>query len=170
MDTLGYPFCRGRIFDKTEKDFGQYDSTSEIFWASGAAIFVRTQLFKNLGGFDPDYFAHAEEIDLCWRIKRAGFKVMVRPRSKVFHVGGGTLGYQNPQKTYLNFRNTLFTILKNEPKSKLLWLIPLRLVLDGIASGLFLVQGKFQTYSCYHKSSFFILWLVWKNDGEKKKV
>jgi len=143
MDRLGYPFCRGRIFDKLEKDHGQYNTTSEIFWASGAAFFVRGKLFKALGGFDPDYFAHAEEIDLCWRIKRAGFKIMVRPRSVVYHVGGGTLDYQNPRKTYLNFRNTLFTILKNEPKRKLFWLIPTRLILDGIAGGLFLVQGKF---------------------------
>ena len=143
MDRLGYPFCRGRIFDKLEKDQGQYNTTSEIFWASGAAFFVRGKLFKALGGFDPDYFAHAEEIDLCWRIKRAGFKVMVKPRSVVYHVGGGTLDYLNPRKTYLNFRNTLFTILKNEPKRKLFWLIPTRLILDGIAGGLFLVQGKF---------------------------
>jgi len=142
MDRLGYPFCRGRIFDKLEKDHGQYNTTSEIFWASGAAFFVRGKLFKALGGFDPDYFAHAEEIDLCWRIKRAGFKIMVRPRSVVYHVGGGTLDYLNPRKTYLNFRNTLFTILKNEPKRKLFWLIPTRLILDGIAGGLFLVQGK----------------------------
>ena len=143
MDSLGYPFCRGRIFDSLEKDTGQYDATSEIFWATGAAFFVRAKLYKDLGGFDADYFAHAEEIDLCWRIKRAGFKVMVRPRSVVYHVGGGTLGYLNPRKAYLNFRNTLFTILKNEPKRKLLWLIPARLILDGVAGGLFLVQGKF---------------------------
>ncbi|MFK7771451.1 MAG: bifunctional riboflavin kinase/FAD synthetase [Saprospiraceae bacterium] len=143
IDRLGYPFCRGRIFDKLEKDNGQYNTTSEIFWASGAAFFVRGKLFKALGGFDPDYFAHAEEIDLCWRIKRAGFKIMVKPRSVVYHVGGGTLDYLNPRKTYLNFRNTLFTILKNEPKRKLFWLVPSRLILDGIAGGLFLVQGKF---------------------------
>jgi len=143
LDSLGYPFCRGRIFDNLEKDTGQYNTTSEIFWASGAALFIRAKIFKALGGFDPDYFAHAEEIDLCWRVKRAGFKIMVRPRSVVYHVGGGTLDYLNPRKTYLNFRNTLFTILKNEPKRKLFWLIPARLILDGIAGGLFLVQGKF---------------------------
>lgn len=161
IDNLGYPFCRGRIFDNLEKDSGQYNTTSEIFWASGAAFFVRSKLFKSLGGFDPDYFAHAEEIDLCWRIKRAGFKVMVRPRSVVYHVGGGTLDYLNPRKTYLNFRNTLFTILKNEPKRKLFWLIPTRLVLDGIAGGLFFFQGKFahiksiiQAHGSFYKSFF----------------
>ena len=142
IDNLGYPFCRGRIFDAVEKDTGQYDSVEEIFWASGAAFFVRAKLYHDLGGFDPDYFAHAEEIDLCWRIKRAGYKIIAVPKSKVYHVGGGTLDYLNPQKTYLNFRNTLFTILKNESRSKLLWLIPLRLILDGVAAGLFLVQGK----------------------------
>ena len=161
IDILGYPFCRGRIFDKLEKDTGQYNTTSEIFWASGAALFVRAKLFKALGGFDADYFAHAEEIDLCWRIKRAGFKIMVRPRSVVYHVGGGTLDYLNPRKTFLNFRNTLFTILKNEPKRKLLWLIPTRLILDGVAGGLFLVQGKFahikailQAHVSFYKSFF----------------
>lgn len=143
MDFLGYPFCRGRIFNTVEKDTGQYDTVQEIFWASGAAMFIRGRLFKQIGGFDGDYFAHAEEIDLCWRLKRAGYKVMVQPESVVYHVGGGTLDYTTPFKTYLNFRNTLFTILKNEPVSKLLWLVPLRLVLDGLAAGLFLAQRKF---------------------------
>ena len=159
LDHWGYPFCRGRIFDVVEKDTGQYDSNAEIFWASGAAFFVRSKLYHDLGGFDGDYFAHAEEIDLCWRIKRAGFKIMAVPQSKVYHVGGGTLDYLNPRKTYLNFRNTLFTILKNEPRSKLLWLIPLRLILDGIAGGLFLVQGKtkhiksiLQAHGAFYKS------------------
>lgn len=142
MDTLGYPFCRGRIFDHTEKDQGQYNSTQEIFWATGAAMFIRAELFHKIGGFDPDYFAHAEEIDLCWRLKRAGYKIVVRPQSVVYHVGGGTLSYNTPRKTYLNFRNTLYTIYKNEASSKLLWLLPLRLVLDGLAAGLFLSQGR----------------------------
>lgn len=142
MDTLGYPFCRGRIFHHTEKDEGQYNSTQEIFWATGAAMFIRAELFHKIGGFDPDYFAHAEEIDLCWRLKRAGYKIVVRPQSVVYHVGGGTLSYNTPRKTYLNFRNTLYTIYKNENAGKLLWLLPLRLVLDGLAAGLFLSQGR----------------------------
>jgi len=144
LDRYGYPFCRGRIFAFTEQDEGQYDSSQEIFWASGAALFIRAPLFHAVGGFDPDYFAHAEEIDLCWRLKRAGFKIMVRPKSVVYHVGGGTLNYNTPRKTYLNFRNTLFTILKNEPSHKLYWLIPLRLLLDWLAACLFLVQGRVQ--------------------------
>ena len=144
LDKWGYPFCRGRIFAITEKDTGQYDNTQEIFWATGAAFFIRAKLFHDLGGFDEDYFAHSEEIDLCWRLKRAGYKVMVRPRSVVYHVGGGTLQYDNPNKAFLNFRNSLYTLMKNEKKEKLLWLIPLRFILDGMAGVLFLFQGKFK--------------------------
>ncbi len=142
LDTLGYPFCRGRIFGETEEDTGQYDEVQDVFWASGAAFVIRRQLFEQLGGFDGDFFAHSEEIDLCWRLKRAGYRIVAYPHSVVYHLGGGTLAYQTPRKTFLNFRNSLFTILKNEPAGKLLWLFPLRLVLDGLAGGLFLAQGK----------------------------
>lgn len=157
LDMLGYPFCRGRIFSAIERDNGQYDNTQEIFWASGAALVIRSQLFHAIGGFDPVFFAHAEEIDLCWRLKRAGYKIMVRPRSIVYHVGGGTLNYNTPRKTYLNFRNTLYTILKNEAVSKLLWLIPLRLCMDFLAGVLFLTQGKWQHIQAIVKAhwSFF---------------
>ncbi len=143
IDKLGYPFCRGRIFGITEKDEGQYNDEAEIFWASGAALFIRAPLFDQIGGFDADYFAHAEEIDLCWRIKRAGYSIKVVPESVVYHVGGGTLNYDTPRKVYLNFRNTLYNIVKNDPISKALWLIPVRLILDGLAGLLFLSQGKF---------------------------
>lgn len=142
LDSLGYPFCRGRIFNIVEKDEGQYDNPQEVFWATGAAFFVRSKLFHGIGGFDEDYFAHSEEIDLCWRMKKAGYKIMVQPSSVVYHVGGGTLNYMSPQKTYLNFRNSLTTLLKNEKASKLLWLLPFRLILDGVAGGLFFFQGK----------------------------
>ncbi|MEM9837385.1 MAG: riboflavin kinase, partial [Bacteroidota bacterium] len=142
LDILGYPFCRGRLFAHTEVDLGQYDSIQEIFWATGAALFIRAPLFHGLGGFETEYFAHAEEIDLCWRLKRAGYKVMAQPESVVYHVGGGTLNYNTPRKTYLNFRNTLATSFKNESGLKLLWWFPLRLFLDGLAAGLFLVQGN----------------------------
>ncbi len=144
MDKWGYPFCRGRIFDKLEQDKGQYDESKEVFWATGAAMFVRAELFKDLGGFDADFFAHMEEIDFCWRLKRAGYKVMVKPKSVVYHVGGGTLNADSPSKTFLNFRNSLVVLLKNEPKQKLRWLIPLRLILDGFAGVRFLMQGKFK--------------------------
>lgn len=142
LDSLGYPFCRGRIFADAEEDRGQYDEIQEIFWATGAAMMVRADLFHALGGFDADYFAHAEEIDLCWRFKKSGYKVVAVPESVVYHIGGGTLTYNTPRKTYLNFRNTLYTIFKNEPAEKLVWLIPARLVLDGLAGVLFLMQGK----------------------------
>ena len=143
LDNLGYPFCRGRIFSVTEPDHGQYDELQEVFWATGAAFLVRSQLFHQLGGFDGDYFAHSEEIDLCWRIKRAGYKVMARPRSVVYHVGGGTLSYNTPRKAFLNFRNSLFTLVKNETPGRLAWILPARLLLDGVAGLLFLSQGKF---------------------------
>lgn len=143
MDNLGYPFCRGRILSSVEKDEGQYDDVQEIFWASGAALFIRPNLFHGLGGFDETFFAHMEEIDLCWRIKRAGFKVTVLPKSVVYHVGGSTLNYLSPRKTFLNFRNSYYTLVKNERKGKLTWLIPTRLILDGLAGILFLFQGKF---------------------------
>lgn len=144
IDLLGYPFCRGRIFAWIEKDSGQYDDQTEIFWASGAALFVRAELFHRIGGFDGAYFAHAEEIDLCWRLKRAGYRILAVPESQVFHVGGGTLSYNTPYKTYLNFRNTLITGLKNEPFGKVFWWLPARLLLDFVAGLLFLSQGKFR--------------------------
>ena len=143
LDFLGYPFCRGRVFAHTERDEGQYDCCEEIFWATGAAFFVRASVFRALQGFEPEYFAHAEEIDLCWRMKRAGYKILVEPASVVYHVGGGTLAYDTPQKAYLNFRNTLVTGFKNEHRTRLLWWLPVRLLLDGAAGFLFLFQGKF---------------------------
>ncbi len=163
IDSLGYPFCRGRLFSVCERDNGQYDTTQEIFWASGAAMVVRARLFLAIGGFDEDYFAHYEEIDLCWRLKRAGYKIMARPRSVVYHVGGGTLAYNTPYKTFLNFRNTLYTILKNEPRERLWWLIPMRAFLDGLAGLLFFAQGKFGHIWSIFKAHF----EVWPRLGAK---
>jgi hypothetical protein len=142
IDYLGYPFCRGRIFSTVEKDRGQYDQVSEIFWASGACMVVRAPLFTGFGGFDNDFFAHLEEIDLCWRFKRAGYKIKFCPKSVVWHLGGGTLAYHSPYKTYLNFRNSLYTILKNETVLKTAIKIPIRLVLDVVAALSFLLQGR----------------------------
>ena len=139
LDILGYPFCKGRVLGHIENDLGQYDYPSEIFWASGAAFMIRAPLFKAIGGFDASYFAHMEEIDLCWRVKRAGFKVMVVPDAIIYHVGGGTLDYDSPKKVYLNFRNSLYTLMKNEPITHLLWKIPARFILDGFAAILYLV-------------------------------
>lgn len=142
LDFLGYPFCRGRLFAHTERDEGQYDCCSEIFWATGAAFFVRASAFHDLQGFEPEYFAHAEEIDLCWRLKRAGYKILAEPTATVYHVGGGTLAYDTPRKAFLNFRNTLITSFKNEHPLRLIWWLPVRLLLDGAAGVLFLFQGK----------------------------
>lgn len=142
LDFLGYPFCRGRVFDTTEPDQGQYDDPAEIFWASGAAFLIRSRLFHQFGGFDPQFFAHLEEIDLCWRLKRAGYKVVVDPAVAVYHLGGGTLAYDSPRKVYLNFRNSLITMAKNERPLDLIWKLPARLLLDWAAVGLFLFQRK----------------------------
>jgi GT2 family glycosyltransferase len=141
-DQWGYTFCRGRLFDTTEKDTGQYDSAREIFWASGAAMFVRAGLFHRFGGFDGDFFAHMEEIDLCWRLKNAGYKILYTSNSIVFHVGGGSLPQGNPRKTFLNFRNNLILILKNMTAGELFWRFPLRLALDQLAAIRALVSGN----------------------------
>ncbi len=143
IDYLGYPFCRGRIFSHLEEDNGQYDTPQQCLWATGAAFFIRADLYHTFGGFDGDYFAHNEEIDLCWRLKRAGYSVWCFPESVVYHLGGGTLEYENPRKVFLNFRNSLYTLIKNEPWSKLCWLLPARLVLDGVAGLRFLVKKDF---------------------------
>ncbi len=144
IDILGYPFCRGRILETTEEDEGKYKDEREVFWATGAAMVIRSALFKNVGGFDEWFFAHQEEIDLCWRLKRAGYKVMVYPEHKIFHVGGGTLSYSNPRKTFLNFRNSLAMLLKNESKKHVIWKFFARLILDGLAGGYFLSKGEFR--------------------------
>ena len=134
IDTLGYPFCRGRIFSDLEDDNNQYNDITEVFWASGACLFVRAKYFKQVNGFDNDFFAHQEEIDLCWRLKNKGYKIMVNPNSAVFHVGAGTLKTSSPFKTYLNFRNNLFMLYKNLSVLKLIITILFRLPLDGIAA------------------------------------
>lgn len=144
MDLLSYPFCRGRIFDTIEEDNGQYNDIREVFWTSGAAMVVRTDVFKALGGFDSDYFAHQEEIDFCWRAKRAGYKCMVHGGVQIYHLGGGTLDYESPKKTFLNFRNNLATIIKNESKRYALFVIIIRLLLDGIAGLKHLVEGRWR--------------------------
>jgi GT2 family glycosyltransferase len=144
MDVLAYPFCRGRLFDEVEENKGQYNENKEIFWCSGAAMVVRSKVFNALGGFDATYFAHHEEIDFCWRAKRAGYKIMTCGESKIYHMGGGTLSYQSGHKMFLNFRNNLFTLLKNESMFLLLYKFPIRLLLDGIAGLHFMVKGRWE--------------------------
>ncbi len=143
LDTLGYPFCQGRILSEVEEDLNQYDEVTEVFWCSGAAMVTRAKDFKKFLGFDADFFAHMEEIDYCWRLKQAGYRMMVIPQSVVYHLGGGTLSYLSPRKTYLNFRNGLNLLLKNEKGNKLLWLFPVRVLLDLVASIRFLLVGEF---------------------------
>lgn len=143
IDHYGYPFCRGRIFSTLERDHGQYDDECDIFWASGAAMFVRASVFHKLGGLDGDFFAHMEEIDFCWRAKNHGYHVRYCPRSVVYHVGGGTLPKSSPFKTRLNFRNNLAMLYKNLPSSRMRRVVRRRLVLDGVAAMKFLLQGNF---------------------------
>ena len=139
IDHLGYPYCRGRLFDHLEKDEGQYDDEVDIFWASGACLAIRKEVFIRVNGFDEDYFAHQEEIDLCWRIKNQGYRIKVVPTSVVYHLGGGTLNKLNPRKTYYNFRNSLFNLLKNAPLKRYKRLIIKRMLLDAIAVTQFLL-------------------------------
>ncbi|MBK6346461.1 MAG: glycosyltransferase family 2 protein [Bacteroidales bacterium] len=146
IDAFGYPFCRGRIFQHLEDDHGQYDDPIEVFWATGACMFVRADIFREFGGFDADFFAHMEEIDFCWRVKHAGYKIMVCPESKVFHVGGGTLPKRSSFKTYLNMRNNIALLYKNLPSDKLLKVFIIRLILDGVAAFKFLVDGGFADF------------------------
>ncbi|MDD3637221.1 MAG: glycosyltransferase family 2 protein [Bacteroidales bacterium] len=143
LDKFGYPFCRGRVFQHLEKDNGQYDDPVEVFWASGACMFVRADLFHQHGGLDDSFFAHMEEIDFCWRLKNKGFKIMYCPQSVVYHVGGGTLPKISSRKTYLNFRNNLSLLYKNLPQKRLYRVIFIRLILDGVASVKFLLEGGF---------------------------
>jgi GT2 family glycosyltransferase len=142
IDQYGYPFCRGRIFETIEKDTHQYDDETEIFWASGACFFIRKDVFHELDGFDADFFAHQEEIDLCWRAFNLGHQIKYTSKSVVYHVGGATLQQGNPKKTFLNFRNSLLMLVKNLPKSSLFQVLFIRLVLDGVAGIQFLVKGK----------------------------
>lgn len=143
VDSLGYPYCRGRIFDELEADVGQYNETMDIFWSTGACMIIRAELFHQYGGFDSDFFAHMEEVDLCWRLQNAGWKVACVVESTVYHVGGGTLSKTNPRKTYLNFRNSLAVITKNLPFAQLIWKLPLRIGLDLLAALVFWKTNSF---------------------------
>jgi len=152
IDVYGYPFCRGRIFDTIEKDEGQYNDEKEIFWASGACLFIRSAVFHEMGGFDEDLFSHQEEIDLCWRMKLKGYKIMFCPGSEVFHYGGGMLPKSNPFKTYLNFRNNLIILCKNHPARSLRYMVFQRMVLDGMAALRFLLKGDWGDFKAIVKA------------------
>lgn len=140
IDLFGYPYCRGRVFNHLETDQNQFDDISEIFWASGACLFIRSNVYHKLGGFDEDYFAHQEEIDLCWRTQNLGYTIKYVGNAAVYHVGGATLQETNPHKTFLNFRNSLLNVVKNVPKKWFLFVVFSRLVLDGIAGIKFIIE------------------------------
>ncbi len=160
IDVLGYPFSKGRIFDILEVDGGQYDQIEEIFWASGAAMFIKKSAFEKAGGFDPFFFAHQEEIDLCWRMKKAGYKIMSCPTSHVYHIGGGTLSKDNPRKIFLNFRNNLIMLWKNLSLFQRSWILPVRFALDAISAWKNLFAGQPAFFLAIMKSHFsFINWL-----------
>lgn len=142
IDAFGYPFCRGRILNVLEQDHGQYDDQKDIFWASGACLALRSEAFERVDGFDEDLFAHQEEIDLCWRLKAQGGQVRCITDSSVYHKGGGTLKSAHPKKTFLNFRNSLLVLVKNVAGARILFIVVYRLILDGIAGVVFLLQGR----------------------------
>ncbi len=163
MDCLGYPFARGRIFDICEQDHGQYDDTQKIFWASGAAMFVRAELFHATKGLDTYFFAHMEEIDFCWRLQLMGYGIYVCPASVVYHVGGGTLPKGDERKVFLNFRNNMIMLAKNLPKRQSFWKIPLRILLDDISASKSLFAGEAVYFFAIEESHLaFVKWLLFK--------
>ncbi len=146
MDMLGYPYCRGRIMDYVEEDKGQYDTIVDIFWASGACLFIRRDAYIRNGGLDADFFAHMEEIDLCWRLNARGYKLVCIPESRVYHLGGGSLPYNNPRKTFLNFRNNLLMIYKNAPAKTKCGVLFIRFAMDYAAALMYLLKGEGQQF------------------------
>jgi GT2 family glycosyltransferase len=172
IDQFGYPFCRGRIFDTLEKDNGQYNDKTEIFWASGACFFIRSAVYSELKGFDQDFFAHQEEIDLCWRAINKGYIIKYNSESTVYHVGGATLQQANPQKTYLNFRNSLLMLTKNLPQNTLFKVFVIRLLLDGVAGVKYVFGGQFTHCWAIVRAhfSFYRLFLRNYKKREKKQV
>ena len=170
IDKYGYPFCRGRIFQTLEQDKGQYDDLSDIFWASGACFFIRSKVYKELHGFDLDFFAHQEEIDLCWRAFNKGYKIRYNSNSVVYHVGGATLEHANSHKTFLNFRNSLLVLVKNVPEKQLINVIIVRLLLDGLAGIQFIMKGKFSHFGAIIKAHFSFYSLIRSNYKKRSSL
>ncbi|TDB63737.1 glycosyltransferase family 2 protein [Arundinibacter roseus] len=170
MDYLGYPYCRGRIFDTCEKDSGQYDHTMDVFWATGACLFVRAKDFHAVGGFDELFFAHMEEIDLCWRLINRGHRISCCGQSEVFHVGGGTLHKSNPRKTFLNYRNNLVMLYKNLPAKQLFPVLLARLLLDGVSSVRFIMAGAWPDVWAIVRAHFAFYGLIPKLSRMRKEL
>jgi hypothetical protein len=171
IDSYGYPFARGRVFDVCETDNGQYDTAQQIFWATGACLFVRAEAFHSAGGFDEYFFAHQEEIDLCWRLQLAGNKIFVQPRSIIFHVGGGTLPVGDKRKVYLNFRNNLIMMTKNLPAAQALWKIPFRISLNKIFALKELFAGNGKAFTAVFKAHLhYLRWLFFEKNRKLPKA
>jgi GT2 family glycosyltransferase len=170
IDKNGYPFCRGRIFSEVEEDKGQYNTTTEIFWATGACMFVRANKFHELGGFDADYFAHMEEIDLCWRMKINGLKLFYCAESTVYHLGGGTLDYMSPRKVYLNFRNSLYTLYKNYQGKYLFFKIFWRTTLDYIAFWMFVFKFDFKSAKEVMRAQIHFIKHIKQSKAKRKQI
>lgn len=170
IDQYGYPFCRGRVFMSVEKDTGQYNDPVEIFWATGACMFVRAGLFHEAGGLDDDFFAHMEEIDLCWRFKHMGYKIMYCPESRVYHVGGGSLPRTSSKKTYLNFRNNATMLYKNLPASQLTRVFIVRFILDLAAALKFLIEGHGMSFIAVTRAHIGFYFSYHKNRKKRELI
>jgi GT2 family glycosyltransferase len=170
IDKYGYPFCRGRMFQSIEEDNGQYDDAIEIFWATGACMFVRADLFHQSGGLDEDFFAHMEEIDLCWRLKNEGYKIMYCPDSTVYHIGGGTLPKISWKKTYFNFRNNFYLLYKNLPDGLVREVFAKRLLLDSIAAMKFLFTAGFKDFWAIFKAHFSFYSTLGKTKAKRQLI
>ncbi len=170
IDKFGYPFCRGRILNSIEKDNGQYDDIREIFWASGACMFIRASAYFEAGGLDADFFAHMEEIDLCWRLKRLGYKIIYSPEVTVYHVGGGTLPNNTPRKIFYNYRNNLYLLYKNLPSDRFFYVLLTRLFLDCMSSLVYIVQFKLQFFWSVIKAHFAFYCSLGKLLVKRKKL
>jgi GT2 family glycosyltransferase len=170
IDKFGYPFCRGRLFQEIEKDEGQYDDAVEVFWATGACMFVRASVYNEMGGLDNDFFAHMEEIDYCWRLKNNGYKIMYCPDSIVYHIGGGTLPKKNSTKTYLNIRNNIIMLYKNLQSHRLIRVYLLRVMLDSVASIKFFIDGGFSDLFAVIRAHFHFIFHFGKYRKKRRSL
>lgn len=170
IDALGYPYCRGRVFDHVEEDLGQYDDEIPIFWATGACLMVRSSVYHRFQGLDEDFFAHMEEIDLCWKMHRDNQLVYYCGKSTIYHVGAGTLGYNNPRKTYLNFRNGLALLIKHWDSTELIWKLPLRLMLDGVAAMMYLLKNQPDNFHAVIRAHHVIMYRTFGQVLKKRKT
>lgn len=169
IDRLGFPFCRGRLFNAYEEDLGQYNKPIEVFWATGACLMVRSEVYFECGGLDKNFFAHMEEIDLCWRIRSRGYKIACEPSSVVYHLGAGTLHKANPRKTYLNFRNNLYLLYKNHPEKGFCTVFFVRYFMDLMASAKFLLSFEFNNFIAVHRAHWVFVFTFLRKKAERRE-